>query len=294
MNRNGSDIRNFIRRPATVRLFALLLASLLLLLGFVFPSFGWTLTNRIADQNTVEMQIDDDSISAIPFTAYIYDNVEQEYRIPEGEDVTLPRYDSVFVEENEYSCLIYKAPIFGSAISAGSAFTVTLDLQDRSDETGLEDNNFRDSNKVDAEHDDLDAIANFVSNTAYIKCAVIPELQGDAAEGDEKSIYDVAHAYFLNSNSANYEAHQFLTFEPAAEDGAPDVGTKEPTVTFTLSDYEAPEENGILYVYFEVSYQPDLVRRMLDSFGFEFSGDVENNSVEMDSDMNQFYFDLAN
>ena len=272
-------LKLFPIRKKNIRIPALILLSLLAL-SLVTGVFAWVIRNRTVEQTDIDMRIKGYSVSAIPFSAYKFDTATNVASQVFGDDIVLPVYDSVFVEQNDKCVLIYKAPVFGETIRNGDSFTVSLDLADQSLVTGLNDNNFRDSN-VFENGSSTPAVADFVSNVVYVRCGVIDELQDDPSDADE--IFETAHAFF--SGTDGVEEESFLSYSGG-------VGTKKGMITFTVSDYTPAE---ILYVYLEVGYDPTLVDELIESRGMTISGsDVGlENKLPIDSDLDEFIFDAV-
>ena len=250
-----------------------LVSCILLLLEITASSIslGWFSEVRTVSGAT-EMQMREDVVSSIPFTAYIFDESDNMVKESVGISVTMPAYDTVFVERNTMNSLIYRVPVFGNIIKDGGAFDITLTLLDLSDpETG------------EPTGEDP-VIANYLSNVVFLKCAVIDDLQ-DVSEMDATTVYESALDFLRDANNASVvTTHTFFEGENGAKTGS---------ITFTVSDYDYPEGADYLNVYIEIGYDKHLVDTWMKennmSVTAEMVGTV-NNLVDITSDFNRFTF----
>ena len=244
---------------------------LLLVITASSISLGWFSEVRTVSGAT-EMQMREDVVSSIPFTAYIFDESDNMVKESVGISVTMPAYDTVFVERNTMNSLIYRVPVFGNIIKDGGAFDITLTLLDLSDpETG------------EPTGEDP-VIANYLSNVVFLKCAVIDGLQ-DVSEMDATTVYESALDFLRDANNASVvTTHTFFEGENGAKTGS---------ITFTVSDYDYPEGADYLNVYIEIGYDKHLVDTWMKennmSVTAEMVGTV-NNLVDITSDFNRFTF----
>ena len=244
---------------------------LLLVITASSISLGWFSEVRTVSGAT-EMQMREDVVSSIPFTAYIFDESDNMVKESVGISVTMPAYDTVFVERNTMNSLIYRVPVFGNIIKDGGAFDITLTLLDLSDpETG------------EPTGEDP-VIANYLSNVVFLKCAVIDDLQ-DVSEMDATTVYESALDFLRDANNASVvTTHTFFEGENGAKTGS---------ITFTVSDYDYPEGADYLNVYIEIGYDKHLVDTWMKennmSVTAEMVGTV-NNLVDITSDFNRFTF----
>ena len=251
-------------------------------------SLGWfaKITNLSA---STEMQIRDDVVSSIPFTAYIFDEEDNMVKESVGTSVTMPAYDTVFVEKNTMNSLIYRIPAFGNMVRAGGAFDITISLLDLSDETGYDDFNYH-ADPVDPETGDPTGgdpvIANYLSNVVFVRLAVIDGLQ-DISEMDTTTVYESALAFFRDAGNASaVTTHTF--FEGTA-------GAKTGSVVFTVSDYEYPEGADYLNVYVEIGYDETLIEAWLDANDMSITAEMvgtTSNEVDILSDFDRFAFSV--
>ena len=258
---------------------ALLSALCVLLTGALSLSvYAWVVRNRHV-YNGFEMQINDNVVSAISFTAYKFDHESDQAIIVTGEDIILPQYDSVFIERNDKIALVFKSPVSGASIDAGETFTVTLDLQDLSSVTGLSDHNWLDGDKTPGSPDST--IADYVSNICYVACGIIPTLQENTAITDTTEIYNTAVAWF----ASNGERHTFFEGSNGAKTGE---------ITFTFSGYTPPPSGTrVLNVWIEIGYDPGLVTEMTLSRGILLDSDsLLDNAIDIDSDLGSFLFEV--
>ena len=249
-------------------------------------SLGWfaKVTNL---SGSAEMQIREDVVSSIPFTAYIFDEEDNMVKESVGTSVTMPAYDTVFVERNTMNSLIYRIPAFGNMVRAGGAFDIKLTLLDLSDETGYDDFNHM-TDPTDPETGEPTGgdpvIANYLSNVVFLKCAVIDGLQ-DISEMDTTTVYESALDFLRDANNASVvTTHTF--FEGTA-------GAKTGSITFTVSDYDFPEGADYLNVYIEIGYDEDLVDAWLEANDMSITAEMvgtANNLVDITSDFNRFTF----
>ena len=265
------------------------LVSCIILLAVIVASsvsLGWfaKVTNV---SGAAEMQIREDVVSSIPFTAYYFDEFENLVKETVGAEITMPAYDTVFVEKNTMNSLIYRVPAFGNMVRAGGAFDITLSLLDFSDETGHDDYNYH-IDPTDPETGEPTGgdpvIANFLSNVVYVKCAVIDALQ-DISELDAATVYESALTFFRDgSNAALITTHTF--FEGQA-------GAKTGSITFTISDYDYPEDADYLSVYVEIGYNESLIEAWLEANDMSVTAEMvgtTSNIVEIVSDFDRFTF----
>lgn len=244
---------------------------LLLVITASSISLGWFSEVRTVSGAT-EMQMREDVVSSIPFTAYIFDESDNMVKESVGISVTMPAYDTVFVERNTMNSLIYRVPVFGNIIKDGGAFDITLTLLDLSDpETG---------EPTGGEP----VIANYLSNVVFLKCAVIDGLQ-DISGMDATTVYESALDFLRDANNASVvTTHTFFEGENGAKTGS---------ITFTVSDYDFPEGTDYLNVYIEIGYDKHLVDTWMKennmSVTAEMVGTV-NNLVDITSDFNRFTF----
>ena len=259
---------------------------LLLVITASSISLGWFSEVRTVSGAT-EMQMREDVVSSIPFTAYIFDESDNMVKESVGISVTMPAYDTVFVERNTMNSLIYRVPVFGNIIKDGGAFDITLTLLDLSDETGYDDFNYH-ADPTDPETGEPTGgdpvIANYLSNVVFLKCAVLDGLQ-DISEMDTTTVYESALDFLRDANNASVvTTHTF--FEGTA-------GAKTGSITFTVSDYDYPEGADYLNVYIEIGYDKDLVDAWLEANDMSITAEMvgtTNNLVDIASDFNRFTF----
>ena len=259
---------------------------LLLVITASSISLGWFSEVRTVSGAT-EMQMREDVVSSIPFTAYIFDESDNMVKESVGVSITMPAYDTVFVERNTMNSLIYRVPVFGNIIKDGGAFEITLTLLDLSDETGYDDYNHH-ADPTDPETGEPTGgdpvIANYLSNVVFLKCAVIDGLQ-DISGLDTTTVYESALDFLRDANNASVvTTHTF--FEGTA-------GAKTGSITFTVSDYDFPEGADYLNVYIEIGYDKDLVDAWLEANDMSITAEMvgtANNLVDITSDFNRFAF----
>lgn len=259
---------------------------LLLVITASSISLGWFSEVRTVSGAT-EMQMREDVVSSIPFTAYIFDESDNMVKESVGVSITMPAYDTVFVERNTMNSLIYRVPVFGNIIKDGGAFEITLTLLDLSDETGYDDYNHH-ADPTDPETGEPTGgdpvIANYLSNVVFLKCAVIDGLQ-DISGLDTTTVYESALDFLRDANNASVvTTHTF--FEGTA-------GAKTGSITFTVSDYDFPEGADYLNVYIEIGYDKDLVDAWLEANDMSITAEMvgtTNNLVDIASDFNRFAF----
>ena len=259
---------------------------LLLVITASSISLGWFSEVRTVSGAT-EMQMREDVVSSIPFTAYIFDESDNIVKESVGVSVTMPAYDTVFVERNTMNSLIYRVPVFGNIIKDGGAFDITLTLHDLSDETGYDDYNHH-ADPTDPETGEPTGgdpvIANYLSNVVFLKCAVIDGLQ-DISELDTTTVYESALNFLRDANNASVvTTHTFFEGENGAKIGS---------ITFTVSDYDYPEGADYLNVYIEIGYDEGLVDAWLEANDMSITAEMvgtTNNLVDITSDFNRFTF----
>ena len=251
-------------------------------------SLGWFA--KVANlSGSAEMQIREDVVSSIPFTAYIFDEEDNMVKESVGTSVTMPAYDTVFVERNTMNSLIYRIPAFGNMVRAGGAFDIKLTLLDLSDETGYDDFNHH-VDPTDPETGEPTGgdpvVANFLSNVVFVRLAVIDDLQ-DISAMDTATVYESALAFFRDANNASsITTHTF--FEGTA-------GAKTGNIVFTVSDYDYPEGADYLNVYLEIGYDEALVDAWLEANDMSVTAEMvgqTNNLVDILSDFDRFTFSI--
>ena len=251
-------------------------------------SLGWfaKITNL---SGTAEMQIREDVVSSIPFTAYIFDESDNMVKESVGTSVTMPAYDTVFVEKNTMNSLIYRIPAFGNMVRAGGAFDITITLLDLSDATGYDDFNHH-VDPIDPETGEPTGaepvIANYLSNVVFVRLAVIDDLQ-DISEMDTTTVYESALGFFRDAgNSSSITTHTF--FEGTA-------GAKTGSIVFTVSDYDYPEGADYLNVYVEIGYDETLIGDWLEANNMSITAEMvgtTSNEVDISSDFDRFTFSV--
>ncbi len=259
---------------------------LLLVITASSISLGWFSEVRTVSGAT-EMQMREDVVSSIPFTAYIFDESDNMVKESVGVSITMPAYDTVFVERNTMNSLIYRVPVFGNIIKDGGAFDITLTLLDLSDETGYDDYNHPADPTAPETGEPTGGdpvIAKYLSNVVFLKCAVIDGLQ-DISGLDTTTVYESALDFLRDANNASVvTTHTF--FEGTA-------GAKTGSITFTVSDYDFPEGADYLNVYIEIGYDKDLVDAWLEANNMSITAEMvgtANNLVDITSDFNRFTF----
>ena len=101
-----------------IRVLVFSLCSIAVLLMVGIPTYSWVSRNLEAKKEA-EMQLENSMVLAEKFTAYKYDDDLKMGKVVANNDVTLPLYDSVFIEKNINNIIIYRAPVFGQAINEG-------------------------------------------------------------------------------------------------------------------------------------------------------------------------------
>lgn len=277
-----AELRRHMRRS--------LVSCILLLLVITAStvSLGWFADVRNVS-GVADMKIREDVVSSIPFTAYFFDESDNVVKETVSSRITMPAYDTVFVEKNTMNSLIYRVPVFGNMVRAGGAFDITLSIFDLSDETGYDDFNYQ-TDPVDPETGeptgDDPVIANYLSNVVFVRCAVIDGLQ-DVSEMDSATVFDSALAFFRDDNNDSLiTTHTF--FEGTA-------GAKTGSITFTISDYDYPEGADYLNVYLEVGYNETLIDTWLEANNMSITAEMvgtTSNVVDIYSDFNRFVFSV--
>lgn len=277
-----AELRRHMRRS--------LVSCILLLLVITASSIslGWFSDVRNVS-GAADMKIREDVVSSIPFTAYFFDESDNVVKETVSSRITMPAYDTVFVEKNITNSLIYRVPAFGNMVRAGGAFDITLSLFDLSDETGYDDFNYQ-TDPVDPQTGEPTGgdpvIANYLSNVVFVRCAVIDGLQ-DVSEMDSATVFDSALAFFRDGNNDSLiTTHTF--FEGTA-------GAKTGSITFTVSDYDYPEGADYLNVYLEVGYNETLIDAWLEANDMSITAEMvgaTSNVVDIYSDFNRFVFSV--
>lgn len=293
---NGSDNMSEKRKTALISI----LAGIVLFLLVGMTTYAWISAERKAEAKKGEMGIEGNKVLTSEFTAYSYIDEDETVAIVKGEDIILPKYDTVFTERNENSVLIFRVPVFGTTIQAKESYTVTLTLKDLSEITGLEDYNYKngDKDKDSSDYVGADAVADFISNVIFVKCAVVPEETLQVDEVTEKGTYDTVEEYIyytvLDYMKNNVETSK--TFVTSTTTGDVTTWSKTNSMTFTISNYgSAMVSSGTVYMYIEMGYDDKLVSNMMETrnLSFEF-GDDDDNMIEMQSDLYEYDFSSVN
>lgn len=289
-----------MERAKKIIVLKITVVSLLIAALIAIPVSAWLANNRQVKKST-GMQINGDLVAASKFEAYKFDDeagMAKQVGVVYGSDDpvpdSLPLYDSIFIEKNENSSLIYRVPVFGTQIENHETFTITLDLQDKSDVTGLDDNNYLNGSKTG---NSADAVADYVSNVIYVKCAVIQTLQDETIVPPDSTrvedyIYNTAHNYF-KSNTAMKKS--FIPYTVTTTNGVETTSydAKAGTLVFTVENYASlmKEDSTVLYVYLEIGYEKVLVDHMIETRGLSFS--LDDNTIVIGSDLGDFVFSAA-
>ncbi len=281
------------KNKTNINLINVILSLSLTVLILIGSTYAWFSSNNKANNNDLQMQIDSDSLLALPMTtfwSYLNDEIVV-YEKSVGANVHLPTYDSVFEELNDRCRLYIRVPVFGKRIVDGDPFSITLSLRNMDEGkgyTGSEENkNLYEYNEgknayqvYDEESgDSLSVVALYLSNVVNIKCSLIPSLNeiDDSVENAEE-IYEKAFEFFNDYDTTD----NFL-----------DVETKEKTdvMEFDFSNYNSSrylvdsEENAyVLYIYFEISYNPDLISNLMEHHELELG----SNEFLIQSDFDKF------
>ena len=261
---------------------------LLILIVASSVSLGWFAEIKSVS-SSADMQIRGDVVSSIPFTAYIFDEEDNMVKASVGLEITMPAYDTVFVEKNTSNSLIYRVPAFGNIVRAGDAFDITLTLFDCSDDTGYDDFNYH-IDPTDPETGEPTGgdpvIANYLSNVVFLRCAVIDDLQ-DISGMDAATVYESALTFLrAPENASAVTTHTFFEGENGAKTGS---------ITFTVSGYDYPEDGDYLSVYIEIGYNKSLIDEWLDVNNMSVTAEMvgtSNNLVEIVSDFDRFTFSI--
>lgn len=250
-------------------------------------TYAWMSINRDADNSGVEMQPDGGALRGLPMTVYwkyVDDDDELVYTKSDDNRIILPTYDSVFVEQNENGKAYIRLPVFGETINNGEAFTVTLSLKNMDDTDGTDTVFSTNKNLYIDPNASVKVAKLLLSNVINAKCGVIPALnEVEDSLDNAKTIVDTANSFFNGGSS--YISDKFLTVSGAS-------AAKDDTISFSVSDYSDDRTlfsddsgtNYLLYLYFEISYDEDLVRFVMEARELELG----NEQVDVDSDFDKF------
>lgn len=261
--------------------------AVVILFSLSAATVSWFSLNRQVNNRT-EIGLDGSAVLATTFTAYKFNAEDGHAEAIRGLPIYLPLYDTVFIEKNVNNTVVFRIPLFGTAINARDAISVALSLQENEKTTNHNYYNGTLDETVAA-----DAIANLLSNMIFLRCAVIDNEILQAAEivppenytGDyavENYVYDTVHAYFEDTNNP------FVTSTFFDEDDA-----KTDRITFTVSDYAdaMATDAQVLYVYLEMGYAVERVDAMVAAQSMSLAFD--DNAIPIPSDLDDFIFGIA-
>lgn len=281
------------KNKTNINLINVILSLSLTVLILIGSTYAWFSSNHKATNDDLKMQIDSDSLLALPMTTF-WSRLEDENVVYEksiGAKVNLPKYDSVFEELNDRCRLYVRVPVFGKRIVDGDPFSITLSLRNMDEGkgyTGSEENkNHYEYNETagayqvyDEETDSFSGVvALYLSNVVSIKCSLIPSLNGidDSVENAEE-IYNTAYDFFNEYENTD----NFLNAE---------TKVKTDVMEFDFSNYNSSrylvdgDENAyVLYIYFEISYDPDLISNLMEHHELELGA----NEFIISSDFDKF------
>lgn len=244
-------------------------AILMSLVAAVTSVYAWQSMNRVVEDDDLDVQIDAYSINVMPMTTYweYLEDEQMEYRKSTGAKIDLPKYDSVFIEQNEYSRIFIRVPVFGKTVNFAEPFTASLSIKDMDAGKGYvgsaANNNHYEYDTTNSRYSDI--VALYLSNVVSIKCTTIPSLNGISSEAtDTASIQNICDT--AKTTFASLPPKTFLN-----------NSTKEKlydTVTFEFSGYDSARlepETGIyeLYLYFEIAYDADLIQNLMEHHDLE-------------------------
>lgn len=271
-------------------LICLIVSVAMLIAASSYATYAWLTVNRRVSDEGMEMQIDSDSLlgmAMMTYWRYKSDEGGVVYAYSSNSKITLPTYDSVFVEDNG-DCRVYiRVPVFGRTVNQGNSFTVTLSIKskDPSDEIFAENKNYYYYDPMNDEK--TDSVALYLSNVVAVKCGVIKGLN-DVPDGDasKQTIVDTAKDFFADAE--NGTAQKFITVNG-------NTVSKVKEIEFEVSGYsdsriklEGEDNAYLLYVYFEIAYDEDLVNQMMETWELELGDDT----FEITSDFSKFVLNL--
>ena len=227
---------------------------LLTILTFSIYTFGWFSNSSVVNAG-LSFKINQEPVSATPFTAYFFDEEEHTVKAVYNGPVELPAYDTVFTEKNTMNSIIYRIPVFGKVLEAGQPFDITLNLKSLIGED------------------------NILSDVIFVRAMPIAELQlQDMGEVSPEEIYSTARKHLTDLPT--------LTF--FNNDGG---GEKTDSITLTISDYTSP--NSYLNIYMEIGYDPLLINNWLVKNNMTISSDLVGhleNLITLYGDIDTFVF----
>lgn len=261
--------------------------AVVILFSLSAATVSWFSLNRQVNNRT-EIGLDGSAVLATTFTAYKYNEEDGHAEAIRGLPIYLPLYDTVFIERNVNNTVVFRIPLFGTAINERDPISVALSLQENEKTTNHNYYNGTLDEKVPE-----NAIANLLSNMIFLRCAVIDNELLQAAEivppetytGDyavENYVYDTIHAYFEDTNNS-FVTSTFFDADDAKTD----------RITFTVSDYaDAMETDAqVLYVYLEMGYDVERVNAMVAAQSMSLAFD--DNAIPIPSDLDDFIFGIA-
>ncbi len=281
---------------------------LVIALTLIAATYAWQVSNHetgieasAVESDTVEPQI-------LPYTLYIDVQTPHEddetgeitytYEVEvfsDTDDAKLNSYDAI-LGKNDHSSAYVRMPAYG--IASGNTVTFTLSASGTLYRTGTEGNYvYHDSpgtytqNNVTLNH----LMNQYISNIIRVSCANIP-LSVIAEDANKDEIYNGAKNWFAD-HADTVQSDTFVDYYDRPSPREPIVLVEknhEIEFTLTSSDYTI-ESDGMVYIYFKIDYEYDLVDAYisalrLDMGGFkigeaghaEFSGLVEDSGFDLE------------
>lgn len=226
---------------------------LLTILTFSIYTFGWFSNSSVVNAG-LSSKINQEPVSATPFTTYFFDEEEHTVKAVYSGPVELPAYDTVFTEKNTMNSIIYRIPVFGKVLETGQPFDITLNLKSLMGED------------------------NILSDVIFVRAMPIAELQNmSMGEVSPEEIYSTAREHLTDL--------PMLTFFN-------NDGEKIDSITLTISDYTSPD-SSCLNIYMEIGYDPVLINNWLVKNNMTISSDLVgslDNLISLYGDIDTFVF----
>jgi len=277
-------------------------AAMMLVIAAVLTlaTYAWQVTNHETNDQAGTVTSDDVDASIMPYSLFINEQTpvldgegdptgEYTYEVvvfSDVDNVALNSYDAI-LGRNPYSSAYIRMPVYGA--SAGDTLTFTVSANGT---LCAEKNN--EPRETVGGHELNVILDQYISNIIRISCANIPTTT-IAADADKDTIYHSAKEWF-DENSAPNETFVTYNDRPSAKEPIVLTG-KNSSVNFVLSDGNYTiEDDGMVYVYFKIDYEYDLVDAYISALRLEvggfkigeaghadFSGEVENVGFDLDT-----------
>ncbi len=218
-------------------------AVLVTAIAVVSVTTSWFETNRkdVTRGESVTSDMVDPSV--LPYTLYIKDRATAAVsHYTSTQNAVLNSYDAILGgDSNAWTSAYIRMPVYGILPGDSLSFTVTCTAP------------------LYVTEDNVTHINESISNFIEIRCANIPAstLAADAAE---TTVYDGALAWFRNNSAQEGAFVQYHTPANADPRDPVQLDSKSTSITFQFADGTYTiEEDGMVYIYFMIDYDYNLV-----------------------------------